>query len=80
MIKKENLTDNINASSPPDIGSNCTKNQVFNLQDPLDTMPISKIEIENIFVPIIEELTLELLQKYQNLDPDQKKNKILAQI
>ena len=44
-------------------------NHVFNLHDPLDTIPLSKIEIENIFLPITEKITLELLQKHQNLDP-----------
>ena len=26
-------------------------NQVFDLHDPLDTIPLSKLEIENIFSP-----------------------------
>ena len=32
-------------------------------------MPPSKLEIENIFLPRTEKITLELLQKHQNLDP-----------
>ena len=35
----------------------------------LDTIPLSKVEIEIIFLPITEKITLELLQKHQNLDP-----------
>ena len=48
---------------------NIHQNHVFNLHDPLDTIPLSKIEIENIFLPITEKITHELLQKHQNLDP-----------
>ena len=44
-------------------------NHVFNLHDPLDAIPLSKVEFENIFLPITEKITLELLQKHQNLDP-----------
>ena len=54
LIEKENLTDNINLSGPPDNDSKYTKNQVFNLYDPLDNMPLWKIEIENIFLPNTE--------------------------
>ena len=46
-----------------------TVNQVFDLHDPLDTIPLSKSEIENIFPPSTEKTTLQLLQKHQNLDP-----------
>ena len=35
----------------------------------LDTIPLAKVEIEIIFLPITEKITLELLQKHQNLDP-----------
>ena len=35
----------------------------------LDKIPLSKIEIEKLFLPTTETFTLELLQKYQNLDP-----------
>ena len=69
LIEKENLTDNINLSGLPDIDSKYTKNQVFNLHYPLDNRPLSKLKIENIFLPNTEKLILELLQKYQNLDP-----------
>ena len=47
--QKENLTDRINLSGPPDIDSKYTMNQVFNLHDPLDTISLSKLEIDNIF-------------------------------
>ena len=59
----------MNLSGPPNIDSKYTINHVFNLHDPLDTLPLSKLEIENIFLPITEKITLELLQKHQNLDP-----------
>ena len=49
--------------------SKYTINPVFNLHDPLDTVPLSKVEIEKIFLPNTEKFTLELLQKHQNLDP-----------
>ena len=45
LIEKENLTDNINLSGPPDNDSNHVINQVFNLHDP--NIPLSKMEIEN---------------------------------
>ena len=38
--RKKNLTDNINLSGPPDTDTKHTKNQVFNLHDPLDTIPL----------------------------------------
>ena len=69
LIEKENLTDNINLSGPLNNDSKYTINYVFNLHDTPDTIPLSKIEIENIFLPITEKITLELLQKHQNLDP-----------
>ena len=59
----------MNLSGPLPNDSKYTINQVFNLHDPIDTIPLSKIEIENIFPPATEKITLELLQKYQNLDP-----------
>ena len=37
--------------------------------DPLDTITLSKVEVENIFLPVTEKITLELLQKHPNLDP-----------
>ena len=33
------------------------------------TIPLSKLEDENIFLPPTETITQKLLQKYQNLDP-----------
>ena len=69
LIEKENLTDDINLSGPPRNDSKYTINHVFNLHDPLDTIPLSKIKIENIFLLITEKITLEALQKHQNLDP-----------
>ena len=49
IIEKENLTDIINLSGPPTNGLKYTVNQVFDLHDPLDTIPLSKIEVEIIF-------------------------------
>ena len=78
LIEKENLTDKINLSGPPINDSKYTINlclilksvfEVFDLHDPLDTIPLSKIEIESIFLPPTEKITLQLLQKYQNFDP-----------
>ena len=69
FIRKKNLTDNINLSGPPVNDSKYTINHVFNLHDPLDTILLSKIEIEITFLPITEKIALELLQKHQNLDP-----------
>ena len=65
--RKRNLTDNLNLSDPPNNDSKYTINQVFIFHDPLDTILLSKIE--NIFLPITEKSTLEILQKPQNLDP-----------
>ena len=69
MIEKENLTDNINLSGPLPHDAKNTRNQVSNLHDPLDTIPLSKIEIEKKFLTTTEKITLELLRKYQNLEP-----------
>ena len=44
-------------------------NQVFDLHDPLDTIPLSKIEVENIFLPPTEKIKTQLLQKYKTLIP-----------
>ena len=44
-------------------------NQIFHFHDPLDTVTLSKKENENIFLPSTEKVTLEILQKHQNLDP-----------
>ena len=46
-----------------------TVNQVFNLHDPLDTIPLSKLEVKKIFLPPTEKITLQLLRIYQTLDP-----------
>ena len=67
--RKKSLTDNIKLSGPPHNNSKYTINQVFSHHDPLDTIPLSKIEIENIFLSNTEKLKLELLKKHQSLDP-----------
>ena len=54
LIGKENLTDNVNLSGPPNTYSKYTINHIFNLHDPLDTILLSKLEIEIIFLPITE--------------------------
>ena len=54
LIEKEDLTDKINLSGPQTNDSKYTINQVFDLHDPLDTIPLSKLEIENIFLPPTE--------------------------
>ena len=69
LIEKENLTDNINLSGPPNNDSKYTINHVFNLHNPLDTISLSKLEIENTFIPITEKITLKLLQKHRSLYP-----------
>ena len=69
LIEKENLTDKINVSGPQTNDSKYTINQVFDLHDPLDTIPLSKLEIENIFLPPTETITISTLKQYQNLDP-----------
>ena len=69
LIEKENLTDKINLSGPQTKDLKYTINQVFDLHNPLDTIPLSKLEIDNIFLPPTDKNTLELLKQYQNLDP-----------
>ena len=69
LIEKENLTDKINLSGPQTKDLKYTINQVFDLHDQLDTIPLSKLEIDNIFLPPTDKITLELLKQYQNLDP-----------
>ena len=69
LIEKEDLTDKINLSGPQTNDSKYTINQVFDLHDPLDTIPLSKLEIENIFLPPTETITISTLKQYQNLDP-----------
>ena len=63
------MTDKINLSGPQTNDSKYTINQVFNLHDPLDTIPLSKLEIDNTFLPPTEKITLEILKQYQNFDP-----------
>ena len=58
LIEKENLTDKINLSGPQTNDSTYTINQVFDLHDPLDTIPLSKLEIENIFRLPTEKITI----------------------
>ena len=43
LIGKENLTDVRSLSGPLPNDSKYTINQVFNLHDPLDTIPLTKI-------------------------------------
>ena len=49
MIEKESLTDTKNLSGPSPNDSKYTKIQVFNLHDPLDTIPLAKQEVEKKF-------------------------------
>ena len=63
------MTDKINLSGPQTNDLKYTINQVFDLHDPLDTILLSKLEIDNIFLPPTDKITLELLKQYQNLDP-----------
>ena len=49
LIEKENLTIKIILSGPPNNNSKHTINHVFNLHDPLNIIPLSKIEIEKFF-------------------------------
>ena len=58
LIEKENLTDKINLSGPQTNDPKYTVNQVFDLHDPLDTIPLSKLEVKNIFLPPTEKITL----------------------
>ena len=54
LIEKENLTDNKNSSGSPVTDTKYTINQVFNLHDPLNNIPLSKLEIEKVFQPNTE--------------------------
>ena len=60
LIEIENLTDETNLSGPQTNDSKYTINQVFDLHDPLDTIPLSKLEIDNSFLPPTDKITLEL--------------------
>ena len=62
------MTNKINLSGPQINDSKYTINQVFDFHDPFDTIPLLKIEIDNIFLPPTDKITLELLKRYQNLD------------
>ena len=68
---KKNLTENINFSGSPNLNFKLIINKYFNLQDPIDNIPLSKNETQNILFLImtLENKTLELLQNYRNLDP-----------
>ena len=68
-MKKENLTDKINLSGPQTNDSKYIINQFFDLHDPLDTIPLSKLEIESFFLPPTDKITIKSLKQYQNLDP-----------
>ena len=68
-MEKENLTNKIGLSGPPTKYLKYTEKQVFNLHDPLDTIPLSKLKVEKNFLPPSEKITLQVLQKYQNLEP-----------
>ena len=67
LIEKENLPDIIILSGPPTNDLKYTVNQVFNLHDPLDTIPLSKLEVEKNFLPSTETITLQLLQNTKTL-------------
>ena len=49
--------------------------KIFNLQDTLDNIPLSKNEIQVISLPSTAKFKLQLLQNYQNLDPVIKQSK-----
>ena len=63
------MIDKINLSGPQTNDLKYIINQVFNLHDPLDTIPLSKLEIDNNFLLPTEKITLELLKQCQNFDP-----------
>ena len=65
LIEKENLTIKINLSGPQAKNLKYTINQVFDLHDPLDTIPLSKLDIDNSFLPPTDKFTLELLKQNQ---------------
>ena len=48
LLEKENLTDTIALPGPPTNDLKNTVNQVFDLHDPLDTIPLSKLDVKNI--------------------------------
>ena len=61
LIEKENLTDKINLSGPQTNDSRYTINQVFDLHDPLDTIPLSKLEIEKKTFFSTQQIKLQLI-------------------
>ena len=67
LIEKEKMTDKIKLSGPADLDSKHTINQIFVFHDPLDNLSLSKREIESIFLPVTEKITLKLLQKHKTL-------------
>ena len=62
LLEKENLTDKINLSGPLLNDSKYTINQVFNLHDQLDTVPLIKDRSRKHFSTKIE-------KNYTNLEP-----------
>ena len=60
LIEKENLTDKINLSGPQTNNSKYKINQVFDLHDPLNTIPLSKLEIDDNFFPPTDKIDLRL--------------------
>ena len=83
LKEKENLTDTINLSGPLPNDLKYTMNQVFNLHDPLDTIPLSKLEVESIFYYQQRQLhynyyknfkTLTLLLDNSNYETNIKRN------
>ena len=70
LIEKEKIFEIINLSGTPTNDLKYTINRVFDLHDPLDTIPQSKLEVENIiFLLPTETITVKSLQKYLNFDP-----------
>ena len=49
LIEKENMTDKINLSGPQKNDSKYTINQVFNLHDPLGTIPLQNYKLIMFF-------------------------------
>ena len=60
MIEKEILTESTNLLEPAIDDSKYTINQVFDLHGSLDTILLSKMEVENIFLPSTEKITLQV--------------------
>ena len=60
LIEKKNFTEKINLSGPQTNDLKYTINQVFNLHDPLDTIPLSKLEIDNTFLHQQKKLHLNI--------------------